>query len=219
MPRPKQTKEQLAAMRERILDAAMALLQEGGPDAITIRAIAERVGVSHMVLYTYFENRDALLAALRERQRGRSMKRYEELLRRARDGDVRQVLREALSIYARSAHSRPKVYQVLWVLPITSYEPPENQRSRMANHLRHLAQMIQLGIERGQCVPRDSMLAAATAFSIVNGPLILHHNGRLADATLLEAVEAQAIDAAMSYLLLDEATPPRPQPTGVDTSR
>jgi len=202
MPRRKQSEEQVAAMRERILDAAMALLQQSGPDVITIRAIAERVGVSHMVLYTYFENRAALLAALRERQRGRMQERYTDMLKRAEAGDVRAVLREALAHYAQAARRRPRVYQVLWVLPITSYEPPAEQRRRLEGHLQHLSRLVQLGIERGVCVPRDPLIAAATAFAIVNGPLILHHNGRLAGAALLEAVEAEAIAAAMSYLLV-----------------
>ena len=202
MPRRKQTDEQVAAMRERILDAAMALLQENGPDAITIRAIAGRVGVSHMVLYTYFESRAGLLAALRERQRQRTQARYADMLRRAEAGDVREVLREALSFYARMARRRPRVYQVLWALPITSYEPPAEQRHRLEGHLQHLSRLIQLGIERGVCVQRDPLLAAATAFSMVNGPLVLHHNGRLADVALLDAVEAEALEAALTYLLV-----------------
>ena len=66
MPRPKRTEEEIAAMRQRILDAAVAILHKAGPGSLSIRAIAERVGVSHMVLYSYFENRDELFAALRE---------------------------------------------------------------------------------------------------------------------------------------------------------
>ena len=202
MARRKQTEEQVTAMRERILDAAMAVLQENGPDAITVRAIAGRVGVSPMALYTYFENRAALLAALRERQRARTQARYADMLRRAEAGDVREVLREALAFYARAARRRPRVYQVLWVLPITSYEPPTEQHHRLKGHLQHLSRLVQLGIERGVCAQRDPLLAAATAFCMVNGPLVLHHNGRLADPVLLEAIEAEALDAAMSYLLV-----------------
>ena len=69
MPRPRLTEEEIAAMREHILDAAGQLLHEEGPDGLSIRAIADRVGVSHMVLYTYFANRDALVASLRDRHR------------------------------------------------------------------------------------------------------------------------------------------------------
>ncbi len=71
MPRPKMTPAQLEATREQILDTALAILQESGPEAITSRAIAERMGVAHMSLYTYFENQAAILRALSTRELAR----------------------------------------------------------------------------------------------------------------------------------------------------
>ena len=56
MPRPKKTEEEIHAMREKILDVTQTILEEDGPEAITSRAIAERLGMSHMSLFTYFEN-------------------------------------------------------------------------------------------------------------------------------------------------------------------
>jgi AcrR family transcriptional regulator len=53
MPRPKKTDSERQAMRERILDSALAILREEGPEAITSRAIARRMGLSHMSLFTY----------------------------------------------------------------------------------------------------------------------------------------------------------------------
>jgi AcrR family transcriptional regulator len=41
MPRPKKTTAQLDATREKILDAALSILQVRGYEAITSRAIAE----------------------------------------------------------------------------------------------------------------------------------------------------------------------------------
>ena len=47
-----------------ILDAAEDVASERGVDATSIAAIAERAGVAVGTLYNYFEDRDALLAAL-----------------------------------------------------------------------------------------------------------------------------------------------------------
>ena len=110
MPRPRQSQEKVEAMQERILDAALKLLHDEGPDALSIRSIADRAGLSHMVLYTYFDNRAALVSALRQRQRHRMQAQHEELLRRAETGDVRAVLRESLAHYARIASARPHMY-------------------------------------------------------------------------------------------------------------
>jgi AcrR family transcriptional regulator len=199
MPRPKQTEEQIAAMRERILDAALVLLSQRGLEALTIRAIAKQVGVSHMVLYTYFENRAALSAALSERQHERLHARHAEILKRAETGDLREALHESLAFYARMAQRRPQLYRFLWTQPIDSVGSVGPYR-HVETHRRHLSRLIELGVERGVITDRDPDLAAATVLSIVNGPLILYHSGRLPDEDLCDRMEEEVLQAAMDYL-------------------
>lgn len=50
--------------RERILDAATALLRDEGARAFSMRRLAARLDVTPMALYKWFDNRDELLAAL-----------------------------------------------------------------------------------------------------------------------------------------------------------
>ncbi|QGZ63268.1 TetR/AcrR family transcriptional regulator [Paraburkholderia acidisoli] len=57
-----------AATVEAILEAAARILEQGGLAGYTTNAIAERAGVSVGSLYQYFPNRDALTAALIERE-------------------------------------------------------------------------------------------------------------------------------------------------------
>lgn len=201
MPRPKQTEEARDVMRERILDAAHELLLEQGMDALSTRGIADRLGVSHMVLYTYFENHDALVQALRERLREEREASRAEALRQAESGDVVTVMRDSLARYAQSAKEHPKMHAFMWVQPIACDQPcPEPHRPFQGN-VRHLAQLAQLGMERGVFTPRDPTLAAAAVFAIVQAPLILHLNGRLTDETLRDQLSAEALEAAMGYLM------------------
>ncbi len=51
----------------RILDAASAIADEQGVDAVTTRAIADRAGVSYPSLYRFFADREAILDELLER--------------------------------------------------------------------------------------------------------------------------------------------------------
>jgi AcrR family transcriptional regulator len=200
MARPKKTEQEIEATRERILEATVELLKEEGPEALSVRAIAERVGMSHMALYTYFENRDALIAALRQRQRQRMAARHAEIMQQAETGDVCQVTRQALAGYGHMADRWPRIYRFLWVEPVTPHDSLPHQSERTASHLSHLAQLISLGIERGAFVDRDPWLAAAVVFSLVNGPLILHYSGRIPDAGTKDAVFEEALDAAIGYL-------------------
>jgi AcrR family transcriptional regulator len=53
-----------------LLDAALSLLDEGGPDAASVRGIAARVGVAPNAVYTYFRDRTAVVRALVDRLLG-----------------------------------------------------------------------------------------------------------------------------------------------------
>ena len=50
-----------------ILLAARALLDEGGAQAISMRKVAQRVGVTAMAIYRHFPDRDALVNALADK--------------------------------------------------------------------------------------------------------------------------------------------------------
>ncbi|MGH3303777.1 MAG: TetR/AcrR family transcriptional regulator [Streptosporangiaceae bacterium] len=50
-----------------ILDAAIALADAEGLAAVTLRAVAQRVGVTAMALYGYFPDKDSLLDAMADR--------------------------------------------------------------------------------------------------------------------------------------------------------
>src|SRR3954454_18681831 len=59
-----------ALTEDEILDAALGLLDHGGPDAASVRGIAARVGVAPNAVYTYFPDKAAVVRALVERLRG-----------------------------------------------------------------------------------------------------------------------------------------------------
>jgi AcrR family transcriptional regulator len=51
-------------MRQEVKDIALRQLAEGGPQALSVNAIAKELGVSGPALYRYFAGRDALLTEL-----------------------------------------------------------------------------------------------------------------------------------------------------------
>src|SRR3954470_8344091 len=63
--RPRANEPKLS--RDQILDAALALLAEAGLGALTMRALARRLGIDPMALYHYFADKEALLGAAADR--------------------------------------------------------------------------------------------------------------------------------------------------------
>lgn len=53
-------------LRRALLDAALALITEGGAHALTLREVARRVGVTQAAPYHHFADKEAILAAVAE---------------------------------------------------------------------------------------------------------------------------------------------------------
>lgn len=53
-------------LRRALLDAALRILEEEGPHALTLREVARRVGVTQAAPYHHFADKEAILAAVAE---------------------------------------------------------------------------------------------------------------------------------------------------------
>ncbi|HEY1280387.1 MAG TPA: TetR/AcrR family transcriptional regulator, partial [Acidimicrobiales bacterium] len=54
-------------MREALLDAAEALIAEGGPEALSVRAAADAAGTTTRAVYSVFGSKEGLLGGLAQR--------------------------------------------------------------------------------------------------------------------------------------------------------
>ncbi|MEU6258801.1 helix-turn-helix domain-containing protein [Streptomyces sp. NPDC047043] len=73
--RPYAPRVPIEQRREQLLDAALAVIVNDGYDRVSIDAIAKRADVARSVVYGAFENLDALLTALLDRQQARAFAR------------------------------------------------------------------------------------------------------------------------------------------------
>lgn len=54
--------------RDAIVEAATALLDQGGPEAVTLREVGRRAGVSHNAPYKHFTDKESVLASVAARE-------------------------------------------------------------------------------------------------------------------------------------------------------
>ena len=204
MPRPKKTTVEIESMRGQVLDTAFAILQSEGSEAITSRAIAERLGVAHMSLFTYFKNQAEILDTLHEREMARWAAKQTSFAQRAQAEDVTQVVQELLAFYVSFARENPNLFRLAWVIPQTIGESIEEERRRRKATIENLAKILHLGMERGAFKRRDPFIAASTVLAMVNVPHILYHSGKLVDTTLRDQMTNEVLTAAMGYLTSKE---------------
>jgi AcrR family transcriptional regulator len=116
MPLPVATRsETAAATRQSLLQAAGALLDAGGPEAVTLREVGARTGVSRSAPYRHFADKDTLLTVLATNALSRLGDTLEVL---ATSGDPpERSLRAALLSLVTIGRTKPHLYRLMFTTP------------------------------------------------------------------------------------------------------
>ena len=107
--------ETAAATRQSLLDAAGALLDIGGVDAVTLREVGARVGVSRSAAYRHFADKDALLTVLATNALSGLGDTLENLA--ASDDPPEQILHSSLVSLLTIGRTRPHLYRLMFTTP------------------------------------------------------------------------------------------------------
>ena len=108
--------ESAAATRRALLDDAAALLDSGGPDAVTLREVGARAGVSRGAPYRHFANKERLLTAVAAEGWERVGDEMHTLQTDSRlSPDDR--LRAALLVLVTVSRRQPHLYQLMFSAP------------------------------------------------------------------------------------------------------
>ena len=91
-------------VRDAILDATWALVDEHGLLSVTMSQIAEKAGIGRATLYKYYPDVEAILLAWHERHVGSHIEHLAEV--RDQDGYARGRLEAVLEAYALIEHKR-----------------------------------------------------------------------------------------------------------------
>ncbi|WP_327232667.1 TetR/AcrR family transcriptional regulator [Streptomyces sp. NBC_01317] len=108
--------ESAAATRRALLDAAAELLDLGGPEAVTLREVGARAGVTRGAPYRHFTGKDSLLTAVATESWERIADQV-HALRTDPDLSASDRLRGALRTLLRVGRDRPHLYQMLFRRP------------------------------------------------------------------------------------------------------
>ncbi|SEJ25046.1 transcriptional regulator, TetR family [Deinococcus reticulitermitis] len=95
---------------DQILDAAQTLLETQGAEALTMRSLAQVLGVQASSLYRHHASRDVLLLALSDRA---ALELLDTLLDVSRGLSPRAALEGAAQAYLDYARSHPNLYALL----------------------------------------------------------------------------------------------------------
>jgi AcrR family transcriptional regulator len=116
VPRPSNS----AAARERIVAAAVALIDGGGIEALSMRTLGRELGIRGPTLYHYFADKTALLDAVRERIAEELWTKVEARLDGVPAGDWEGVLRGYLGGAVATMAEHPNAVGFMALRPVSS---------------------------------------------------------------------------------------------------
>jgi AcrR family transcriptional regulator len=107
--------ESAAATRQSLLESASALLDLGGVEAVTLREVGARSGVSRSAAYRHFADKESLLAVVATNALSELGDALEALVN---SGDPpKQSLRSALLSLIDVGRTRPHLYRLMFTPP------------------------------------------------------------------------------------------------------
>ncbi|WP_436771522.1 TetR/AcrR family transcriptional regulator [Yinghuangia sp. YIM S09857] len=160
---------------QQIVDAALDLLESEGREAMSMRGIAERVGIRAPSLYKHFPDKAAVEIALITVGFEAAAEALE--VAEARDASVTSV---ALA-YRRFALSRPHLYRLTTTQPLPREALPEGLEARAAGPITRV-------------VGGDPDLARA-AWAFTHGMIMLELDGRFPRGANLDGAWQAGCDA------------------------
>ena len=149
-----------------IVAAGRALLEDGGVNAVTMLAVAERVGVRAPSLYKRLRNRNELLAAIASATLQDLNHELEPL---GRDPDPAAGLRAIAFAFRAFAHRRPREYELLFANLPPDARAPTDQNELAAAPVISLASRL-VGTGR-------ALDAARTMTAFVHGFISMELSG------------------------------------------
>lgn len=154
--------------RARILSAAMKLLNEGGRDAVTTRAVAELAGVQPPILYRLFGDKDGLLNALAEH--GFTLYLAQKQSKGAEPDPV-EALRSGWNRHIQFGLDHPSLYLLMYAQPqVGPAEAAELSFKMLHEHIGRVAASGRLRIPEERAVALFHSVAVGIVLTLLRSP-------------------------------------------------
>jgi AcrR family transcriptional regulator len=132
-PQSWRARQREATLRE-IRVIALRLLRDGGPSALSLRAIAREMGMTAAALYSYYDTRDDLITALIREVYAELAAALEGALAAAPAGDPSRRLLAVATTYRDWALEHPAEFQLVYGAPIPGYHAPSGGAAAAEAH-------------------------------------------------------------------------------------
>ena len=163
---------------QKIALAARRLLDKEGAEAVTMRRVAEAVGITAMAIYRHYPDREALLNALADEG-------FEELAAslkgRRFSGDLETRLAKMADLYLDHALENPKLFELMFLKPRKgARQYPKDFKARKSPTATLMADVIAAGVAGGELKKDNHWEITFEMGALSHGLIMLYLGGRMA---------------------------------------
>jgi AcrR family transcriptional regulator len=153
-------------MESALLDAASGLLEQVGPEALTVRRIAAAAGVAPMGVYNHFASKSGIIEALFIQgfeRLGEAMIALNEI------DDPLEALLEGGRRYRSLALGHPMAYQLMFLRAVPGFEPSDQAKGAAAQAFDGLVVAVQRAMRAGLIEKRDPAMTSQMIWASIHG--------------------------------------------------
>jgi AcrR family transcriptional regulator len=166
-----------ALTAQKIATAARRLLDREGAEAVTMRRVAEAVGITPMAVYRHYADRAGLLNAL-------ANEGFAELARRLATRrfsvDIERRLTKMANIYLEHALENPRLFELMFLKPREGARRyPRDFKLGDSPTANLLAEVIREGVDSGYLRKDDTWEIVFEIGALSHGLILLYLGGRI----------------------------------------
>ena len=165
-------------LRYALIQAGLELLAEGGAQALDLRKVARRAGVSHAAPYRHFADKQTLIAAITEEGFHWLADQIQAAVHDTSNGPFAELLAVAHA-YVSFAEAHPWLMREMFSSVTIERETYESLQTASKAVYRLYVDMIRRGQERGEIIDGDPAALAGVYWAVLHGLATLIIDGQM----------------------------------------
>jgi AcrR family transcriptional regulator len=167
---------------EKIASVALTILEKDGAEAVTMRRVAEAVGITPMAIYHHFPDRQVMLTFITDREFDKladHMRANKRALPRNATAATR--LLRVMDYYIDYSFAHPQVFDYVFSRPREDARKfPDDFRARRSPTINLVAETVEEAMQAGIIRKGDKWEIAMDLWAFAHGHIALYRAGRFA---------------------------------------
>ncbi|WP_411830793.1 TetR/AcrR family transcriptional regulator [Paenibacillus graminis] len=178
-------------LRKLVVDAAAAILQEEGPEAVTVRRVSQKMGCSTKIIYSLFVNKEGLAQQLYLEGCKLLAQRFEEV---PPSSDLLQHLLDLGEAFWQFGQDYTSYYKLMFGGAFAEFKPDAESMQGTMTAIRRLLILISTAQQQGQISDQEETgTIVSTIWASLHGVIHLYMGGFLGDVEAAHTVYKQTM--------------------------